>query len=454
MSWNSPLVKARAARGRSCSCRAPTKIARPRCAAAGIARRRRRCRRARARRGSRRTACAPVTSVSWNAASALADVDGDGLVVGRRRAAERRGVARAQVRVRRGSRGASRRDVCRPSRADRASAAGSAPTGCRCAPSQPYQRWPPTFASVGVLRSTRARPLRARQAVGEARAPAGGTSRTRCVAGARQPRVVEQPLAERDRRRLAGHAIGRIGDCAAAATGPSARMRRTSASVNASVGARQRAVRRLRVARDARTATRRQRAELRAACQSSLRDAALGREPLDVPCCPLTTSNVRSQRPGHVEQQALGAIGAGPRRRHRRPVVHAVPMLGHVRVDAHRLRRARRRARAHGEVDGEMLADRRSDRVRVAYAIDVARCSRRVVARAGAALRRTPCAPAPATNAAARATAAVARERSLREPAASRTRTARRRCATRCARPAARGRSASHARDQFACSTM
>jgi len=58
----------------------------------------------------------------------------------------------------------------------------------------------------------------------------------------------------------------------------------------------------------------------------------------------------------HVEHQALGLPASWRERLHRRAVVHAVAVLGHVRVDLQVLRR-RAALRAGGDLDREMLAD-------------------------------------------------------------------------------------------------
>ena len=221
-------------RGTSCSCRCRRR-SRGRAARGSDSAPSPPCRRARARRGSRRTACAgdrasPGTRrAPWPRRRRRASSS--------RRAAraERRDVQRRAV-ARRRARAPRRARRRRPSRAGRASAAGSAPTGCRCAPSQPYQRWPPTFDERSACCGRRARVpcARGRPSVN---ARAGRWQVAHAMPPVlRQRRVVEQPLAERDRRRRCPTRDSTDPATRGGGHGPSATMRLTSASVNTTGG--------------------------------------------------------------------------------------------------------------------------------------------------------------------------------------------------------------------------
>ena len=220
------------------------------------------------------------------------------------------------------------------------------------------------------MRSPRADAVRARQAVGERALPAGGRWRRRWCPAPESRAVVEQPLAERDRRGIAGHAIGRIAlprrRPRPVARGCAARSRCATAA-GSGAAARPRGI----AAASAGDARR-----------SAQRSAAAGHSQAQRRGEPLGAGagvDVEHQVPAarHVEQQALGAIGAGAARRDRRAVVHAVPVLGHARVDAHspsaapRRRAGRRRCRARSARRLTIGAGT------VANAIVVARCSRR-----------------------------------------------------------------------------
>jgi hypothetical protein len=61
--------------------------------------------------------------------------------------------------------------------------------------------------------------------------------------------------------------------------------------------------------------------------------------------------------PGHVEQQSFGAPAAWADEFQRRRVVHAVPVLGHVRVDLYRLGHGLAGLGANLKFEREVLRD-------------------------------------------------------------------------------------------------
>ena len=212
-SWNSPLEK-RGPLWQKLQFASPTKSASPRRAAARIA-----CRRglvaARERiakrvelRAARSPAFPGTRPAPWPRPRRA---------LRRRRAAACRTPRRSACASRR-CRARWRRDArgCCPFRAGRAAAAGSAPTGCR------WRR--PSRTSAGRPRCTGSSccgrsapdpwPAAARR---RTRAPADGSRRRRACPVPRQAPVAEQCGAERDRGRVAGHAIRRIASATAAA---------------------------------------------------------------------------------------------------------------------------------------------------------------------------------------------------------------------------------------------
>lgn len=75
------------------------------------------------------------------------------------------------------------------------------------------------------------------------------------------------------------------------------------------------------------------------------------------PCSAARSSKPNSHRPGMWNSRPEATKRPSPAR-DTGPVVHAVPMLGHLRVDARRLRRVRAGARTDGDLECEEFAER------------------------------------------------------------------------------------------------
>ena len=202
------------------------------------------------------------------------------------------------------------------------------------------------MSSPGVLRMPRLQARGARQAVAEAarRLVAAGAGQR---AVARQPRVVEQRRAVADGRRLARHAVRRVAHRrrrpGADAPGCAAR-RRCSAARRSGCAP----VRRRPAVPPARRPSR-QRA-LHPICSDCVSRCGAAPGP--------RSSKLSSQRPGMWNISPSARYWPAPRGADAGAVVHAVAVLGHLRIDAQLARQRRAAARAQREVDAEVPAHR------------------------------------------------------------------------------------------------